>query len=100
MAKAKAKAEKLVERIVVGPKGIHAIHHKTGERFKAEIGDTVWLSARTAKTFSRYLKDPKVAAAEAAVAEAEADAEAEGEAPESPPNAEPSESEGGGSDES
>jgi hypothetical protein len=100
MTKAK---EKLVERIVIGPKPIHAHDPETGARIVAQIGDTVFLPARSAKAFARYLKDPKVAAAEAAVTAAEAEAEAsepEAEAPEPSPKEAPSESEGGDSDES
>ncbi len=108
MAKAKAR-DGLVERIVVGPKPIHALDPDTGARYRAEIGDTVFLSARTAKTFSRYLKEPGVAKAEAAVKAAEEEAAAEGaedatttsEVIQAPsPKEAPSESEGGGSEES
>ncbi len=77
---AKAKKEKLVSRIVVGPKGIHAIDPKTGDRYYAEIGTTVKLTARAAKAFERYLEAPGVAAAKAAVAKAEVDADAKSEA--------------------
>lgn len=70
-AKAKEKTEKLVSRVVVGPKGIHAVNPKTGERYYAEIGETISLSARSAKTFERYLEAPGVAKAKAAVKEAE-----------------------------
>ena len=110
MTKAKARAG-LVERIVVGPKPIHALDPDTGERYRAEVGDTVFLSARTAKTFSRYLKDPGVAKAEAAVKAAEEEVAAEGaedatttsevvNVADSAPKEAPSESEGGGSEES
>ncbi|KKM27948.1 hypothetical protein LCGC14_1569640 [marine sediment metagenome] len=112
MAKAKANArDGLVERIVVGPKPIHALDPDTGARYRAEIGDTVFLSARSAKTFSRYLKDPGVAKAEAAVKAAEEEAAAEGaedatttseavKVQTTSPKEAPSESEGGGSEES
>jgi len=101
MTKAKAK-DGLVERIVVGPKPIHAQDPKTGERYTAQIGDTVFLTARAAKTFSRYLQAPEVAKAEAAVKVAEEEAAEEGTAEVAGPSPkdEPSESEGGGSDES
>lgn len=101
MAKAKAK-EELVERIVVGPKPIHAHDPKTGERILAKIGDTVFLPARSAKTFARYLKAPGVAKAEAAVKAAEDKAAAAGAAEVAGPTPKeaPSENEGGGSDES
>ena len=102
MAKAKAKGKSgLVERIVVGPKPIHA-QNEAGERYTAQIGDTVFLTARAAKTFSRYLQAPEVAKAEAAVKVAEEEAAEEGTAEVAGPSPkdEPSESEGGGSDES
>lgn len=90
MAKAKAAGkERLVERVVVGPKTIWAQDPKTGERFEAKIGDTVKLPLRTANTFARYLAAPEVVKAEAAVKKAEADA-----ADEAAPD------EGGDSDES
>lgn len=73
MAKAKAK-EKLVERVVIGPKGIHAHDPKSGDRIFAKVGDTVFLPARSAKKFARYLEAPEVAKAKAAVAKAEAEA--------------------------
>lgn len=76
MAKAKAKKEKIVTRVVVGPKGIHTVDSKTGDRYYAEIGETIKLTARAAKTFERYLEAPGVAAAKAAVAKAEVDADA------------------------
>ena len=73
---AKAKAEKLVTRVIVGPKGIWVKGELKG------IGETVKLTARTAKAFSRYLEAPGVAKAKAAVKEAEeADVEDENEAP-------------------
>lgn len=68
--------EKLVERVVVGPKVVHYHHPETGERTRGEVGDTIHLPLRSAKAFARYLEAPEVAAAKAEVAEAEARANA------------------------
>lgn len=73
MAKAQAQ-EELVERIVVGPKGIHCRDPETGKRVFAKVGDTVHLPARTATAFATYLEAPEVAAAKKKVAEASASA--------------------------
>ena len=97
MAKAKAKKEKLVTRVVVGPKGIHTVDPKTGDRYYAEIGETIKLSARAAKTFERYLEAPGVASAKAAVAAAEVDADDTAEAEDEGEQEEATEDEGGGS---
>lgn len=70
MAKA-SKKEKLVTRVVVGPKGIHHIDPKTGERRYFDIGEPIQLSAKSAKAFARYLEAPGVTKARAAVKEAE-----------------------------
>ncbi len=92
MAKAKAKANKLVERVVVGPKGIWISDDEGGKRL-AGIGETIPITAKSAKAFSRYLEAPGVAKAKAAAAQAEAEALAdEGE--------EKVEDEGGDSEES
>ncbi len=96
MTKAKApKKEKLVERVVVGPKGIHC-HDKNGERIFAKIGDTIYLPARSAKKFEQYLEIPSVAKAKAEVKAAEAEAEADDAAEDEGSG----EEEGGDSDES
>lgn len=94
---AKAAKEKLLERVVVGPKPIHA-QDKDGNRYVAQVGDTVYLPPHTAKTFARYLADPKVAKAQAAAKQAE-EASAADETAETPAPAAASD-EGGGSDES
>ncbi len=65
---AKAKAEKLVERVIIGPKGIWVKGELKG------VGETIKLPMRSAKAFARYLEAPGVAAAKAAVAKAEAEA--------------------------
>lgn len=74
---AKAKAEKLVERLVVGPKGIHGIDPKTGDRRHYAVGETIKLPAKSAKKFARYLEAPGVAKAKAAAKAAEEEAEAD-----------------------
>lgn len=101
MAKAKAK-EGLLERVVVGPKPLHCTNYDTGERFVAEIGDTVWLTPQHAKSKARYLQAPGVAKAQAKAREAEA-AEAvkeDAEAPAPTPAPEASKESGGDSEES
>lgn len=70
----KAKAEKLVTRVIVGPKGINIKDPQTGERRLAKVGETIKLPARSAKAFARYLEAPGVAKAKEAAAKAEADA--------------------------
>lgn len=72
-AKAKAKADKLVERIVVGPKGIWVTDDEGSKRL-AGIGETIKITAKSAKAFSHYLEAPGVAKAKAVAAQAEADA--------------------------
>ena len=67
-----AKVEERFERVVTGPKPIHALNEK-GERYVANIGDTVSLNARQCKTFARYVTAPEVAAAQAKVKQAEED---------------------------
>ncbi len=80
-AKAKAKKEKLVTRVVVGPKGIWIPDGEGhGGRRLAGIGETIKLTAKSAKAFSRYLEAPNVAKAKAAAKVAEdAAADDEGE---------------------
>ncbi len=69
--------EAIVERVVTGPKGIHAKRDGTGERYYAEVGETVKLSLRSAKKFARYLTAPGVIAAQEEVKKAEAAANVE-----------------------
>ncbi len=80
----KAKAEKLVTRVIVGPKGIwiKGVLHP--------VGTTIRLPAKSAKAFSRYLESPNVARAKAAAFAAEEEAAAEGaeEEPEPEPEVE------------
>ncbi len=76
MAKAKAKAEKLVERVVVGPKGIW-VNTDDGSKRLAGIGETVKIPAKSAKAFARYLEAPGVAKAKAAAKAAEDEAAAD-----------------------
>lgn len=72
MAKAEASVkEALVERVVMGPKGIHCHDPKTGDRIFAKVGDTVHLPVRSARKFARYLEAPEVAKAKRKVAKAE-----------------------------
>ncbi len=81
---AKAKAEKLVTRVVVGPKGIW-INGPDGGKVLAGIGETIKIPARSAKQFARYLEAPTVAKAKAAAKKAEDEAaDDEGDAPEAP----------------
>jgi len=103
---AKKAKPKLLERIVIGAKGIHC-HNKKGERIFAKQGDTIWVPPNTAKSFAHILEDPKVhaarrvakeAEAEAAAVAAKAVAEATGEAVAA--EAETEEKAGGDSDES
>lgn len=71
---AKATKEKLVKRVIVGPKGIWVKGELKG------IGETIMLPLRSAKRFARYLEAPGVASAKAAVAKAEAEADEDAEA--------------------
>ncbi len=72
MTKAKAKKERLVTRVVVGPKGIWIPDGEGhGGRRLAGIGETIKLTAATAKAKSRYLEAPGVASAKAAAKAAE-----------------------------
>ncbi len=94
---AKAKAEKLVTRVVVGPKGIHHVDPKTGERRYFDIGETIKLTAKSAKSFSRYLEAPGVAKAKAAVKAAEqADVDTGDDEPEAEAEAEAEDEDEGG----
>ncbi len=77
-------ATKYLKRIVKGPKPIHHLNPKTGNRYIAEPGEEILVLPQQAKSKSHLLIDPKVAAAQKAAEEAanEAEAEAEEEAPE------------------
>ncbi len=89
MAQTKANAnanEGLLERVVTGPKPIHCTNYKTGERYVAKVGDTVWLTPQHAKSKARYLQSPAVAKALDVARKAE-EAEAEKEAPPPAPSA-------------
>jgi len=65
-------AEKLVTRVVIGPKPLYTTDPDSGEPRVAQIGETVRISERTAIAFAIYLEDPKLAAAKAAVIAIEA----------------------------
>ncbi len=86
----------LVERIVKGPKPIHGVDLKTGERKVYNVGDTIMLPAGTAIAKARYLEIPAVAEAQAAAAKAEADALAEAQATAAAPPPAPAVADSGG----
>jgi hypothetical protein len=67
LPRVEAPKEKLVTRVVVGPKAIFSSDPVTGEVRKAEIGDTVQVTERAAASFAAYLEDPKLVEAKAAV---------------------------------
>jgi len=74
-------ANKMVERIVTGPKSVWIPSEDGNGRRLAEIGELITVSQRAADAFSDRLKDVAVAKAEQAVAKASAAARGE-EAPE------------------
>lgn len=63
---AEAKKAKLVKRIVIGPKPIHAEDAK-GRRCKYEVGEEVMLTQNAANRFERYLSTPEIVEAQAKV---------------------------------
>lgn len=66
---------KLVDRIVVHPKGFRYMDPKTGERRLAKQGEGVRVTVNAARNFAKQLKDPAVKKAqEAAAAAIQADA--------------------------
>ena len=103
MAKAKAKAPKMVTRVVTGPKGVWVDDpdSDTGSKRLAGIGETIKITAKSAKAFARYLEAPGVAKAKAAAKAAEEEAASdEGEEEEDGAGEDStSEDEGGGSEE-
>lgn len=67
-------AGKTFKRVVKGPKPIHHVDPKTGERFIAQPGDTIDVTPQTAVSKAAFLVDPKVAAAQKKAEEAAAEA--------------------------
>ena len=68
---AKAKAAKLVTRVVTSPKGIWVPGPGGEGRIHAGEGESVQISAKSAKAFARYLEAPTVAKAKKAAKVAE-----------------------------
>lgn len=75
-----AKAKQMVTRIVQGPKGWGAID-KDGNRYHAVEGETVMVSANSAKLFPERLVSPNVLKANAEAAQVAYDAAREAEKP-------------------
>jgi hypothetical protein len=74
---AKAKQEKVLERVVKGPKPLHHIDPLTGLRFLAKVGDKIKVRAQQAISKAHLLIDPRVAEAEKVAAAAAAESLAE-----------------------